>query len=538
MQRPITLFIIATLICCLSCNNKKQTQTITTPNTATTTIVTTNRTQLSSNESEDTIVTYKEIERDTHGLLKQTLKMDWHVESDTAFDLFECNIGDYYLQVFLQYLEDSSIKGYYRFSKNNKKILITGKKFKDSISLFELDSSSSLINISKLILKNDSAYGNWFDLKNKVNYQIILIRTNWSSGDLENYNYQNNTLVFRQDNQIFRIPISKYFNHKYNYVYFPLLTEKKNEYFYTLVRFYYKSLNKNEKGRDGWGPYSDFLMFAKFNNKGVLIKDQVLKIDSEHENITVNGTYGSLFDVMRDSLNIDVFYLNDNYKYNVSIDRKNIDKGLIIKKVKTNIAKYIYDSLTLNLDKEYQLVIKFKLSTLESENDQRYSYYSVSEKNKKDIKPLSDFCKDLNRYTLVYINNKISRPFNGDEYNTLDCNFDGYKDIFIRDGFASGNNNPVVRIWTYNIKRKKYELNNFLSSLSIYGVNKNNQTLSTVWDMGYNDRGTSIYKKINGKIRLFESENRRSNKKNKTVTVTKGNLIKGKWVETKTIEKN
>ena len=531
MQRHLSIFIIATLICCFSCNSKGKP---TNPKTNAFALDTSNQTQSLKNENKEPLLKNHGIERDTHGLLKQTLKMDWFFESDTAFAQYYCNSDDINLEYFLQYLKDSNIKGYYRYN-NTIKVPVTGKKIQDSIILF--DNTSKTIPNTKLIIKNDTAYGNFVNSNDKINHQVKLVQSHWYTGDIESYNYQNIAVVFRNSNQNYRIPISKYFDKHYNYSIDPLLTEFKDGYFYILTRIYNKSLNKNEKGRHGWGAYYHYLLFAKFNNKGEIVKDQVFKIDSDIENIRDNETYGSISEVMKDSLNVDVFHLDEDYRDNITIDRKNIEKGMIIKKVKTKIAKYIYDSLTLKLDKEYHLNIKFKQSQFLGEFDQRFIYDSANERDNKDIKPLSNFCKDLARYEIVYENNKISSRFNGDEIKTGDYNFDGYKDIYIKDSDGSGVHNYFVRVWTYNKKTKKYELDKFLSSLPICELNEKKQCFYTCWnDSGLG--GSSIYKKINGKITLFESEDSRYNKKNGNIIHTKGKLIKNKWVETKTIEKN
>ncbi len=532
MQRPLTIFIIATLICSLSCNNKEQT---TNPKTKASALDTFNPTQSHSNKNKGPLLKSHEIERDTHGLLKQTLKMDWFFESDTAFAQYYCNSDDINLEYFLQFLKDSNIKGYYRY-KNTIKVPVTGKKIQDSIILF--DNSSKTTPNTKLIIKNDTAYGNFVNSKDKINHQVKLIHSNWDTGDLESYNYQNISVVFRNNNQKYRIPISKYFDKHYNYTIDPLLTEFKDGYFYILTRIYNKSLNKNEKGRHGWGAYYHYLLFAKFNNKGEIVKTQVFKIDSDNENIQHEERYGSISGVMKDSLDVDVFHLNDDYRENLTIDRKNIDKGMIIKKVKTKIANYIYDTLTLKLDQDYHLIIKFKLSTFLGEFDQRYIYNSTQERDNKDIKPLSDFCKSLARYEIVYENNKIFRRFNGDEIKTGDYNFDGYKDIYIKDNAGSGAHNYVVQVWTYNKITKKYELDKLLSALPISYLNEKKHCFYTDWNESVVEGGESIYKKINGKITLFESNNSRVNKKNGNIIHTKGKLINNKWVETKTIKKN
>ena len=537
MKRPLSIFIIAIFICCLSCKNKSQTQTTTNPKPNTSALTISNPTQFVDKDCDDQLVRNHEIERDTHGLLKQTLKMDWFFESDTAFAQYYCNSDDINLEFFLQYLKDSNIKGYYRY-KYTMKVPVTGKKIQDSIILF--DNSSKTIPNTKLIVKNDTAYGNFVDAKDKINHQVKLIHSNWDTGDLESYNYQNISVVFRNNNQNYRIPISKYFDKHYNYTIDPFLTEIKDGYFYILTRIYNKSLNKNEKGRNGWGAYYHYLMYAKFNSKGEIVKSQVFKIDSDNENIQHDERYGSISDVMKDSLDVDVFHLNDDFKYEVSIDRKNIEKGLIITKHKTNIPKYIYDSLTLNLDKEYYLIIKFKLSKVLSEYDQRYSFDSVIEKDKKDIKSLTDFCKDLikeERGELVYQNNRIESRFNGDEFQTGDYNFDGYRDISIKDEYGSGVHNYSFRVWTYDVKRKKYVLDKFLSRLGNLSLDEKTQTLHSSWHMSSIEGGSSVYKKINGKIRKIQSIDNRVNEENRTITTIKGKLIKNKWVETKMIRK-
>ena len=78
------------------------------------------------------------------------------------------------------------------------------------------------------------------------------------------------------------------------------------------------------------------------------------------------------------------------------MNKKDLDKGFFISS--DTIRKfpiYLYDTLDLQLDKEYNLIFKYLCYHIYQNSSYDYIIDSIYERDKKDISKLSYFCKDL-----------------------------------------------------------------------------------------------------------------------------------------------
>lgn len=455
-------------------------------------------------------------------------------QADNPSKTYLGQIANQSVYLFLQIQNDSIVKGYYFYKKYKKDILISGKFLKDSLYLDEFDKDSIKTAHLKLRSYNDSIIGTWCNISNDKLFKVKLMRFS-TTGDVYKPNKKENNFNLYCNNINYKIPISKFLDNNYNYVFDVLLEEVIKNKFYTIIRFVSYPFFPKAINKFGWEATDQYLMYTKFEINGKIDTIQVIKINSDIKNISNIENKGSLIKYFKDTLNLDIFYPDEKLKYNMTIGRHNIEKGIILKKEKINIPKFIYDTLKIKLDISYSLVIRYKLFLIIGSTDYSYKVDSVYEKNNKNLYSLSSFCKDLLNYE-AYINNKEITFGDYKGITIDDYNFDGINDIYIFDHAGAGANNRAQLIWTFNNKTKKYEFDKFLSGLTIWYVDRKNKIITSGWRTSACDHYTESFQMINGKFVKIATESQSCNSDQTKITTIHRKLVNNKWVEEKIIE--
>lgn len=466
---------------------------------------------------------------------KSSLK-DLFYYNENSSKSFDGQIANQKVYMFFQIINDSVIKGYYRYYKYQQNIPLVGKIYKDSIFIDELDQDSVKTALLKVKYRNDSLLGNWYSLKNNKEFKIKLIQWN-TTGDTYTPNVKTDnslSLVYRDNH--YKIDLSKNIDNGYNYAFVVLYNNIIDDKFYAIIRFINYPLYPKAKNKYGWTATEHYLMFAKFDVKGNLDTIQVFEIISEIKNIENKENFGNIRDAFKDSLNIDIFPLNEDFKYNLTISRSNIEKGMIINKKTVNKTLFLYDTLRLSLESGYDLIVRYKLREIFEDSYYSYQVDSVYEKNHKSLNKLTLFCNDLKDYTAYYHNGQI----NFGDYKDVsydDYNFDGVDDIYIFNHEGAGANNRAQTIWVYNKQTGKYEKDKFLSGLAIWYLDKKNKIITSGWRMSYIENETEDYQLTEGKWIKIATQSSSCNADRTIQTITKRKLVNGKWIEKKEINK-
>ena len=448
---------------------------------------------------------------------------------DNSSKCYSGKIASQWIYMYFELSKDSTFQGYYHYDKYNENIKILGSYRNDSIYIFEFDKNSNKVAVFKGVFFRNSTLGFsgfWYSLLNNKKFSFELHEYH-VTGDICSVNEQNHSLILDYNNEMHKIPISRYLDNRFNYIYSNLYNERLNGKFYSIFTF-----TNIVSFRKGKSQLDETLMYVKFNSDGIIDTVQTFRIKSDNNNIINNVNYGSLGS-FKDSINIDIYRLNEEHKINLTISRAQIEKGIQLTEDSIIIFPcFLFDTLKLN--KNYVMIIRYKCDNILEKKYYSYEVDTVFEKDNKDISELSNFCNDLRVYKAVLNESKITFG----DYHTLqfdDYNFDGYNDIYIYNYEEAGVNNRSQTIWTYNPKIKKYEKNTFLSNLSIWNVDKNQKTIKSGWRTGAQIYNTVTYKLVNGKFVQVETEESYRDDTNNTVTIIKSKLINNKWVKEKKI---
>ena len=458
-----------------------------------------------------------------------------YIESDTTFKTYTGRIAEKRIYMYLQYGNDSKIYGHYHYFQYGESIELEGDRFRDSIFLFEFDNNGNKIAAFIGRIVNDSINGKWITLSKPKIFDLKLIKLN-TTGDVYEYADKTNLLVIKYDNKSYKFPVSKYLNSAFNYTYIILFNKLVNDNFYTIVRYFnYPNIEKAKKTYGN--PDTDhYLVYSKFRENGDIDTVQSVKIKSDPDSIKCDVKFGSIIREINDSLNIDVFYLNENFKSSISIGMKCLENGMKILNNSINISPFIYDTLELKLETWYNLIIRYKFENLHGDGDYSYQVDSIYDLNNNDLDELDLFCKDMKAYSAYLTNGDI---IFGDykEISFDDYNFDGIADIYIFDHAGAGAHNQVQTIWVFNKNTGKYEKDKFLSGLGIYSVDTTNKIIRSGWKSGYYDYSTEDYQLTNGGWVRVAEQISTSNDSGTIQTITSKQLVNGTWVEKVVVNK-
>lgn len=465
--------------------------------------------------------------------LLNSQNIESYIESDTTFKTYTGRIADKRIYMYLQDGNDSKIYGHYHYFQYGESIALEGDRFRDSIFLFEFDKNGNKIAALIGRIASDSINGKWITLSKDKIFDLRLIKLN-TTGDVYEHADKNNSLVIKYDNQRYSFPVLKYLNKEFNYTYIILFNKLVNDNFYTIVRYFnYPNIEKAKKTY-GYPDTEHYLVFSKFRKNGDIDTVQSVKIKSDPDSIKCNVKIGSIIEEIKDSLNIDVFHLNEKYKSNISIGMNCLESGMKILNNSITISPFIYDTLKLNNLNAYNLIIRYKFRKLYGDADYSYQVDSIYELNNKSLYELTLFCEDLKEYWANLYNGEVHfgdyKDISFDDYN-----FDGIDDIYIFDNAGAGANNRAQTIWVFNNKIGKYEKDIFLSGLAIWSVDRKNKIIRSGGRSGYCNYSTEDYQLSNDEwIKIAEQS---SICHGEIQTITTKQLVNGTWIEKVVVNK-
>ncbi|HZV71186.1 MAG TPA: hypothetical protein VFG10_16645 [Saprospiraceae bacterium] len=437
--------------------------------------------------------------------------------------------------MYLQFVNDSSIQGYYFYHIEGINFKLTGELSGDNILLFEKGITNYKSAFIRGKIVGDAIIGISNSKKNNKPVDVNLHR--WTAtGDIYAANIENKSLVFCSNDQSYIIPFSQYLDNRNNYTYVVLFSEMINHHFYSLIRFFNYPDIQQAKAQYGWPDTEHFLLYSASNENGEIENVQTIKIGASLEKIFGDCRVGSIIDTFKDSLNIDVVSVKEKSKTNLAIGRSSLMNGISIKKSGIYIPDYLFDIIELKVDDCYDLIIRYKLSNVYGDLDYIYQVDSVYELNNLNITKLDSFCNDLKQYEAQYENGLIKFG----DYSDIkieDYNFDGIDDIYIFNNINSGNGIRSQTIWLYNQKENKFIKDAFLSGSSLCSNDKAKKIITFCGNGGGGNYGSVSYQMRNGKFVKIASLFSSYNQKGTVRTIITGKLSNHKWIERKRIKK-
>lgn len=118
-----------------------------------------------------------------------------------------------------------------------------------------------------------------------------------------------------------------------------------------------------------------------------------------------------------------------------------------------------------------------------------------------------------------------------------DFNFDGHRDLAVRNGNKSGYHGPSYDIYLFNLTEKRFVLNQQFTKLAtenlgMFFVDPEKKLLTTFTKDGCCWHQSSQYEVINNKIKLVSKLTEDAITKHDIVIITDEKLINGKWITT------
>ena len=457
-----------------------------------------------------------------------------YIESDTAFQSFRGNYSNISYNFYLQFYNDSLINGYVNNARSTVIRELKGVRHRDSIILFELGNNTDNKVLSYKGVYFDSLNLKWLKLNTEQEKGIVLNLTN-TTGNIITSSKNNNKLIFQLDSTKYKVPLVSLFDKPSNYVYNVLMSEKIGDKVYVLVR--YHNFLEPPRQIESWLRLKDhYLMYARFNEAGGIDTIQVIRIKSEPDSIQLDPIKGRITNNFDEELEFDIIYINKNFKYNVKLNRSEISKGLIIKKLKSDIPWMISKSFKLNLDTSYNFNLQYNYY-LALFGFLLYQLDILYEIDGKNIDKFSKFIKELKSKELYTYKRKI-RPLLFDNIKVDDYNFDGIKDFNAIEHETIIMDTIVSNVWIYNKKLNLYERNEFLSDLPNIKVDYKNKLIRSSFHKSKKEFELVDYQFKNNKYLKLNSIISTYDPLSKTQTIKKGGYINDVWkVETKTITK-